>query len=69
MNILKALFGSPQYVSRTDTTADSPDPDPNDIWALTDPDARDNYEEQGELSTLEHDIRYEVMRGSLGRPR
>ncbi|KKN35878.1 hypothetical protein LCGC14_0779370 [marine sediment metagenome] len=69
MNILKALFGSPQYVSRTDTTADSPDPDPNDIWALTDPDARDNYEEQGELSTLEHDIRYEVMRGGPWQPK
>ncbi len=63
MNILKAFFGTPQYISRTDTTADSRDPDPNDIWAFTDPDARETYEERGKLKELEHDIRFEVMRG------
>lgn len=68
MNILKFFFGTPQYVSRTDTTADSPDPGPNDFWAFTDPDARDVYEERGELSVLEHDIRYEVMRGGPWQP-
>ncbi len=62
--ILKQLFGTPQYVSRTDTTADSPDPDPNDVWLFTDPDARDVYERRGELPHLERDIRFEVMRGS-----
>lgn len=62
MNIIKALFGTPQYVSKTDTTADSPDPDPKDIWIFTDPDARDTYARQGDLSELEHDIRNEVMR-------
>lgn len=63
MNIIKALFGTPQYVSKTDTTADSPDPNPNDIWAFTDPDARDGYAQRGKLRELEHDIRFEVMRG------
>lgn len=68
MNIIKVLFGTPQYISRTDTTADSPDPDPNDIWAHTDPDARDAYAEKGKLQELEHDIQYEVMRGEPWLP-
>lgn len=68
MNIIKALFGTPQYVSRTDTTAEGPDPDPNDVWAFTDPDARDEYAAQGDLRALEHDIRYEVMRGGPWQP-
>ncbi len=63
MNILKELFGTSQYVSRTDTRADSPDPDPNDIWAFTDPDARDAYDQQSMLRELEHDLTFEVMRG------
>lgn len=66
--ILKQLFGTPQYVSRTDTTADSPDPDPNYIWLFTDPDARDVYESQGELPRLEQDIRFEAMRGGPWQP-
>jgi hypothetical protein len=68
MNILKAFFDTPQYISKTDTTADSPDPNPNDIWAFTDPDARDQYEQSGELDKLEHDIRFEVMRGETWLP-
>jgi hypothetical protein len=68
MNILKALFGTSQYITGTDTTADSPDPDPNDVWALTDPDARDRYTREGKLRELEHDIRYEVMRGGPWQP-
>lgn len=68
MNILKALFGTPQYVSKTDTRADSPDPDPNDVWAFTDPDARDAYARQGKLRELEQDIRFEVMRGEPWLP-
>ncbi len=63
MNILKELFGTSQYVSRADTRADSPDPDPSDIWAFTDPDAREMYERQGVLRELEHDLQFEVMRG------
>ncbi len=63
MNILKAMFGTQEYVSRTDTNANGPDPDPNDIWAFTDPDARETYARQGNIKQLEHDIRYEVMRG------
>ncbi|MFV1859136.1 MAG: hypothetical protein ACC647_07270 [Anaerolineales bacterium] len=63
MNIIKALFGTSDYESRTDTTTESPDPDPEDIWAFTDPDARDAFTEEGNLAKLEHDIRYEVMRG------
>lgn len=64
MNILKALFGTPEYVSKMDTTKNSPDPEPDDIWAFTDPDARDTYTRSGRLKKLEHDIRYEVMRGN-----
>ncbi|HLC02951.1 MAG TPA: hypothetical protein VJK02_07940 [Anaerolineales bacterium] len=63
MDIVKALFGTPQFRSRTDTTADSPDLNPDDIWGLTDPDARDLFAEQGRLKELEHDLRFEVMRG------
>jgi len=66
--ILKRLFNTSQYVTRTDTTGDSPDPDPDDIWLFTDPDARDEYEQKGELSRLEHDIRFEVMRGGPWQP-
>ncbi len=62
-NLLKSLFGTADFVSRADTTADSPDPDPNDVWAFTDPDARDEYARDGKLKGLEQDIRFEVMRG------
>lgn len=41
MNIVKVLSGTPQYVSHTDTTRESPDPDPNEILVFSDPDARD----------------------------
>ena len=68
MNIFKAFFGTLQYVSRADTNADDPDPDPNDIWAFTDPDIREQYEKSGQLDKLEHDIRYEVMRGGPWLP-
>lgn len=68
MDILKLLFGTPQYISRTDTTAESTDPDPNDNWAFTDPDARDIYARQGKLQKLEQDLRYEVMRGGPWQP-
>lgn len=61
-DLLKALFGTPQHEPRTDTTPDSPDPDSNDPWAFTDPDARDEYARRGELKRLAHDIIYEVMR-------
>lgn len=61
-DLLKALFGTPHHESRTDTTPDSPDLDPNDPWAFTDPDARDEYARRGELKHLVHDIIYEVMR-------
>ena len=61
-NLLKSLFGTAGFVSRADTTADGPDPDPNDVWAFTDPDARDGYARDGKLKRLEQDIRFEVMR-------
>ena len=34
-----------------------------DVWLMTDPVARARYEFNGTLKKLEHDIRYEVMRG------
>lgn len=34
-----------------------------DVWMMTDPVARARYEADGTLDKLEHDIRYEVMRG------
>ena len=66
-DLLKALFGTPQYESRTDTTLDAP-PDPNDLWAFTDPDAREEYIRRGDAKRLEQDIRFEVMRGGPWRP-
>ena len=61
-NLLKSLFGTAGFVSRADTTADSPDPNPKDVWAFTDPDARDEYNRDGKLRRLEQDICFEVMR-------
>jgi hypothetical protein len=34
-----------------------------ELWMMTDPVARARYEFKGEVNKLEHDIRYEVMRG------
>jgi hypothetical protein len=34
-----------------------------DVWQMTDPVARARYEFDGMLDQLEHDIRFEVMRG------
>lgn len=34
-----------------------------DVWLMTDPVARSRYEFKDKLDQLEHDIRYEVMRG------
>lgn len=68
MDILKALFGTPQYVSRADTKPGDPDPDPNDVWIFTDPDARDEYARRGEIDHLVQDIAYEVMRGGAWQP-
>ncbi len=65
MDLKKLLFGTSQFVSRTDTETNSPAPDPNDVWAFTDPDAREVYSNQGELRLLEQDIRFEIMRGGL----
>lgn len=67
-DLLKFLFGTPEYVSRTDTAAQGPDPDPTDVWAFTDPDAREKYERQNKLNRLERDIRFEVMRGESWQP-
>ena len=61
-DFLKSLFGASGHVSRADTTPDGPDPDPNDMWAFTDPDAKDDYTRRGQLRELEHDLRFEVMR-------
>jgi hypothetical protein len=35
-----------------------------EVWLMTDPVARARYEEEGTLDRLEHDIRFEVMRGA-----
>lgn len=37
--------------------------DVDDIWLMTDPVARARFEFNGTLDRLEHDIRYEVLRG------
>ena len=63
MDLQKLLFGTSQYISRTDTEANNPYPDPNDVWAFTDPDAREVYTNQGQLQRLEQDIRFEIMCG------
>jgi len=62
-DLLKALFGTPDFRSQTDTLPDSPDPDPQDVWLFTDPDAREVYAGGGEKRRLEQDVRFEVMRG------
>lgn len=38
--------------------------DVDDVWLMTDPVARARYEFAGTLDQLEHDIRYEVLRGA-----
>ncbi len=35
----------------------------DEVWLMTDPVARANYEFDGKLEKLEHDIRFEVLRG------
>src|SRR3990172_7373067 len=67
-DLLKALFGTPQYVSLTDATPDGPDPNPNDLWLFTDPDALETYTRRGNLRRLEQDVRFEVMRGGPWLP-
>lgn len=42
--------------------------DVDDIWLMTDPVARARYEANGTLAQLEHDIRYEVLRGGTWSP-
>ena len=37
--------------------------DTDEIWSMTDPVARARYQVDGRLDKLEHDIRYEVLRG------
>ncbi len=37
--------------------------DVDDVWLMTDPVARARYEFEGRLADLEHDIRFEVLRG------
>src|SRR6266545_5877577 len=37
--------------------------DVDDVWLMTDPVARARYEFNGTLDKLEHDIRWEVLRG------
>lgn len=39
-----------------------------DVWLMTDPVARARYDFTGQLDALEHDIRYEVMRGGDWTP-
>src|SRR3990172_2255194 len=68
MDLKKLWFGTSQYVSRTDTETNSPDPGPTDVWAFTDPDAREVYTSQGQLHRLEQDIRFEIMRGKPWQP-
>jgi hypothetical protein len=36
----------------------------DDVWLMTDPVAIARYEAEGKLDQLEHDIRFEVMRGA-----
>lgn len=45
----------------SDTTADSLDPDPDDVWLFTDPTAKAVYARQGRLELLEQDIMTHVM--------
>lgn len=40
----------------------------DDIWLMTDPVARARFEFNGTLDKLEHDIRYEVLRGGTWGP-
>lgn len=67
-DLVKAIFRTPNPVSQADTTPDGPDPDPSDLWAFTDPDARDEYAARGQSKELERDIRFEVMRGGPWQP-
>lgn len=68
MDLQKLLFGTQQYVSRTDTEINSPDPDPSDLWLFTDPDAREEYSKKGRMEQLERDIRFEIMRDAPWKP-
>lgn len=60
-SILKSMVNGNYDCSQSDTTAASPDPNPTDPWLFTDPLAREIYQRQGRLGTLEEDIRDYVM--------
>lgn len=62
-SIQKSTLNGKQNGFQSDTTAASPDPNPADPWLFTDPLAREIYQRQGRLETLEEDIRDYVMVG------
>lgn len=68
MQIFKTLFETVRRASAIGTSANSVDVDPYDVWAFTDPDARDRFARDGRLEALEHDIQFEVMRGGPWQP-
>ncbi len=61
-------FGKPVTCSYCGTTFVPASSEMDDVWLMTDPVARARYEFNGTLDKLEHDIRYEVMRGQDWSP-
>jgi hypothetical protein len=60
-SILKSTVNGKHDYSRSDTTANSPDPNPTDPWLFTDPVAREIYWRRDQLKALEEDICTYVM--------
>lgn len=56
-------YGRPIKCSYCDSTIIPAATELEETWMMTDPVARARYEFKGNLNKLEHDIRYEVMRG------
>jgi len=59
--IRKAMENGKHECYQSDTTADSPDPNPADPWLFTDPQARIIYQIQDRLGQLEEDVCTYVM--------
>lgn len=60
-SILNSTVNGKHDYSRSDTTANSPDPNPTDPWLFTDPVAREIYWRRDQLKALEEDICTYVM--------
>ncbi len=57
---LREIFGDDELVDESVSISGI---DPNDVFLMTDPNAIEKYRNEERLDELEHDLRFDVMRG------